>query len=181
MPYEHYFRCAACQKHVIYVTLEAVPVQPGATHGAALKGGAFPAVKKDAGVGDSCIGRLAYCSGFDKMGKPTCPPHPGTRELAPPPEPPANPDWTDFAGRVSAAWLAFVDSGYAPAKRGANNNREYKATPAVLGVLQSANGVVRIGGAVYVVSNSFTAGVSLHRPIPAAHQSGHMLSFIYHL
>jgi hypothetical protein len=179
--YKHYFRCAACRKHAVTFTEEATPWVPARTHGAALEAGASPAVKND-DSGEDCLGVLSYCSGVDPRTFARCGmQHGGSERFEPPEEPKDNPEWTDFVGRVAAAWAAFVESGYDPARRGANNNREYRAPGGVRQGLQRSGGVVSIGGAAYVVSNSRHADVSLHRPIPAAYQVGNIRSFIFHL
>jgi hypothetical protein len=164
---------------VVFITENQQPVQPGRTHGEALDNGAL-AMPKGSG-GDGCLGALTYCSGFNMATNSKCTLHTnGTDSFMVTPPATIDPAWADFAQRVSAAWGAFASSGYNLALRGANNFREYKAPPAVLQVLQGSGGVVSINGAVYTISNSLTAGVSLHRPIPDG-GSGYARSFIYHL
>lgn len=181
MASRHYFRCAGCGKHLTYVTEHEMAVQPGRTHEEALDNGAQPAAARDPGP-PGCMGLITYCSGFDIQSNRACvPAHRGTESIAVAQPPAADPNWNDFAGRVTAAWTAFVNSGYSPARRGANNFGEYHPPPSVLGVLQRSGGAVLINGATYIVSNSLTAGVSLHRTIPAAHQAGTIRSFIFHL
>jgi hypothetical protein len=141
----------------------------------------LPAVSSDPGPRD-CIGVLTYCSGFDiRRNAPCVPTHRGTLTFNPPPPPAHNQEWEDFAGRVSAAWTVFASSGYNLALRGANNHREYRAPSGVLAVLRNSGGAVVISGGLYSLATSFTADVSLHRTIPAAHQAGNIRSFIYHL
>jgi len=178
--HKHYFRCSACGKHVVSYTEESLPLQPGSTHGKALENGGSPAMSNDTGSA-GCLGALTYCSGVAATPPfaPCVPPHPGSVLLQPQPEPIADPNWTEFAQKVSNAWSAFVNSGYSPTLRGANNHREYTVKPSVRNRLQA--GVVMIGKGVYTVSSSLHADVSLHRPIPAAHQVGNIRSFIFHL
>lgn len=182
MAARHYFLCGACKKHVTYVTEFDAVDQPGRTHSEALTNGGVPAARRDVG-GEHCLGVLTYCSGVDVTNNMRpCGTHArGTEILHVRPVPTGNKDWVDFERRVSTAWNAFVASGYSLALRGVNNHREYRPTPAVHRVLQGGGGVVQIDGAVYVVSNSLTAGVSLHRSIPAAHRHGNAQSFIFHL
>jgi hypothetical protein len=113
--------------------------------------------------------------------KPCVPAHQGSALFEPAPEPKGDPVWQAFADRVNAAWDLFVANNYAPAFRGANNNREYRPPTGVSRHLQGSQGAVVIRGATYTISNSLTAGVSLHRTIPVTHQVGNMRSFIYHL
>lgn len=188
--YKHYYRCGLCGKHVTSLTEGNVPSPPALRHDEALEEGGRPAASGDP-LSTTCIGQLSFCSGAQLVDKANwqkpesyrncVPAHAGTVYFAPAPEPAPNPDWTDFAGRVGTAWAAFVAGGYAPALRGVNNNREYKAPAKVKQVLQGSGGAVTIGDAVYTISNSLHAGVSLHRPIPAAYQIGNMRSFIFHL
>jgi hypothetical protein len=182
MPFRHWFICSApsCRKHVVIVTENELPVQPGRTHGEALENGALPMPKGSTG-GEGCLGVLSYCSGYQMKENRACTLHShGTDNFMVPPPATVDPAWTDFAQRVNNAWQAFAASGYNVALRGANNYREYKAPPPVLGILQTSGGVVSINGAYYTISNSLTAGVSLHRPIPGG-GTGNIRSFIFHL
>ena len=180
MTWKHYFQCGSCGKHLNTITDYDAPWIPGRTHKEALEEGAFPAVTKDAG-GESCLGVMTYCSGYDVKNEKRCPSHSKGSEKAQVRNPPKNPEWNAFCDRVTAGWTAFVRSGYSASKRGVNNFREYKPSAKVMGVLQNAQGAVKIDGAVYTISNSKTSGASLHRTIPAAYQAGNMKSFIYHL
>ncbi len=181
MFYKHYFLCENCKKHIITVTEWDTPWIGASFHRDALKNGAIAAASNETG-GETCPGRVTYCSGYDvKAGRNCAPGHRGSQQIHIRPKPTGNADWEAFCGRVTAAWDAFVQSGYSSAARGANNHREYKPTPGVLRVLQGAQGAVNVNDAIYTISNSLTAGVSLHRSIPAQYQRGNMKSFIYHL
>ncbi len=174
--YEHYYRCAACQKHVKFRTEDSVPVQPGRTHGEALNNGAIKYAPNDP-PGTGCIGALSFCSGviIPSM-KPCGTGHQGgTVQIADPPPPPANPDWSDLVNRIQAAWQLYVNSGYAMVNRGPNHDRSYRPGNGVRMVLQGSGGVVTINGALYTVSNSLTSDASLKRNVPG------QATFIFHL
>jgi len=173
--FKHYFRCAGCGYHVIYCTEGAVPVQPGRTHGDALKNGAVSSTEHDASP-PGCIGVLSYCSGMDPKTLKPCPTaHPGTKQVSDPPPPTPNPDWNDFADRVQAAWVVYVNSGYDVASRGPNHDRAFHPGQGVQRVLQGSAGVLTIHGGLYTVSNSLTSDASLKRNVPG------QATFIYHL
>lgn len=180
--YKHYFRCAKCGGHVVTYTDGSAPWQPANTHGGAIEGGASPMHPRDT-AGSNCLGVLTYCAGSDPGNeyKPCAPPHRGSEPVPVAAETRADPDWDAFAAKVTAAWNAFVASGYSPGMRGANNFREYRAPSGVLARLRAARGAVAIGGATYTISNSLHADVSLHRAIPAARQAGNIRSFVFHL
>lgn len=184
--YKHFFVCRACGKHVFTLSDDDVPVSPGLTHEEALANGT--AFGNGASQAPSCggLGAMQYCPGFlygSKDGSVTScgVQHKGTeKQFVPVPQgTPA--EWTTFCEKVSAAWAAFVNSGYSPAMRGANNNREYKTGDAVRSVLQGSGGTVTINGAAYAISNSETAGASLKRAIPENKVVGNIRSFIFHL
>lgn len=189
--YKHYFRCAACGKHLFTTSESDIPGSPGRTHGEALENATK--LFRDDPDDPSCggLGVIRYCSGSNPIpgqdwtnpssyAKCTSHTH-GTEEIAvhTPSAPPVA--WTDFATRVHAAWTAFVNSGYSPALRGANNHREYPTDAKVSSILRASGGVVSIHGGVYASSNSLHAGASLKRSIPPAYQVGNILSFIWHL
>jgi hypothetical protein len=181
MAFRHWFMCLAptCGKHIVFMTEESMPVQPGRTHGEALENGGQPMPANSGGTG--CLGALIYCAGYQPKTKKDCTIHKrGTEEFAPQPVVAVDPAWTDFATKVTNAWQAFQNSGWNLALRGANNYGEYRAPPGVKNILQRSGGVVVINGGTYTVSNSLTAGVSLHRQIPGG-GFGAVQSFIYHL
>lgn len=192
--YKHYFRCAACGKHIFITSESDIPGSPGRTHADALENGTKlfrddPDDPDDPSCGG--LGVMRYCSGTNLSSggdwkKPgdyvNCTAHTrGTEEIRvhTPSAPPV--EWTDFGTRVDNAWQAFVNSGYSPALRGVNNHREYRTDAKVSNILRASGGVVSINGGVYSVSTSLSAGVSLKRGIPPAHQQGNMVSFIWHL
>ena len=181
MPYRHWFMCGApnCGKHVVFMTENQLPVQPGRTHGEALDNGAQPMPANSGGAG--CLGLLRFCAGFDMRTNRNCTIHTrGTENFQPQPVQVVDPAWTDFTQRVHAAWTAFQNSNWNLALRGANNFGEYRATPSVRNILQASGGLVVIQGGTYTISNSLSAGVSLHRPIPGG-GFGNVQSFIFHL
>lgn len=183
MAWRHYFICLKCFKHLTYITENEMPVSPGRTHQQAIENGAVQ-FGKDNSIPESCsgFGEIIYCSGYNVKHNINCAPsHKGTEELVPYAPASAPPEWGDFCTRVENGWQTFVNGNYAPALRGVNNNREYRTPPAVKNILQSSGGTVKIGNATYSISNSLTAGVSLHRTIPQNHQVGNMKSFIFHL
>jgi hypothetical protein len=180
--YKHFFRCGYCGSHVVTFTEESIPVPPARLHGEALDSGALPAITKNT-AGTECPGVLSFCSGVRLDAKFTpCnnPQHKGTEQFQPQPEPKEDPEWNDFVQRVDAGWQNFVASGYSPALRGVNNHHEYRLPTAVSRRLQSAQGAIIIGGVTYTISNSLSAGASLHRKIPTAHQIGNIRSYIFH-
>jgi len=128
------------------------------------------------------MGELIFCSGFNVKANKNCQPaHKGTESFLPAPTVVNSPEWLDFVARVSGAWGNFAASGYNVAQRGANHHREYRVPPSVQQRLQASGGVINIIGATYTVANSLTAGVSLHRAIPPAHQTATVRSFIFHM
>ena len=178
---------------MITISESELPVSVGLTHQEALENGAKLVTSDPDKLECGGIGRVSYCSGTQlapgKAGDwqkaesyKTChPSHKGTEAIQVHSPSAAPAEWVSFALRVDAAWNAFVASGYSPKLRGVNNFREYKVTAKVSEILRSSRGAVMINGAPYVVAESSSAGVSLKRPIPAAHQAGNMLSFIFHL
>jgi hypothetical protein len=183
MAWKHSFRCLKCGKHLTFLTEYEMPVQPGRTHGEALDNGAVHTVGNNT-IPDNCsgFGLIVYCSGYDIQNNRDCVPgHKGSYEVVVSAPSAAPPEWGDFCTRVQNGWQNFVNSNYSPALRGVNNFREYHVPPSVSNILRSSGGMVRIGEAVYTVSDSRIAGVSLHRTIPAVHQVGNMKSYIFHL
>ena len=181
MPYRHWFMCVApnCRKHVVFMTESELVAQPGRTHGEALENGAQPMPANSGGTG--CLGLLQPCAGFDMKTNKSCTIHTrGTDTINPQPVQSTDPAWTDFTTRVHNAWSAFQNSNWNLQLRGANNFGEYRAPPAVRNVHQASGGLVVINGGTYTISNSLTAGVSLHRQIPGG-GFGNVQSFIYHL
>lgn len=186
MAFEHYFICIACQQHIKTVTEESAPFQPGLTHNQAASNGALSTIRSSRSSkpidATSCLGQIVYCSGFNvKANKKCVPAHKGTVELKTAPKPKPDPDWEKFTDKVSQAWESFVESGYNLAKRGVNNKKEYKLSQKVRSRLSNAGGTLNIAGGTYTVSESTTAGVSLHRAIPNKHTNGYIKSFIFHL
>ncbi len=90
-------------------------------------------------------------------------------------------EWADFTARVSAGWTAFSNSNWAPALRGVNNNRQYRAPDSVKARLRRSGGSIMINGAIYTISHSNTAGVSLHRSLPTNVRRIGFESYIFHL
>jgi len=174
MYYKHYFQCGKCKGHVVELTDSEMAIPPGRTHSEALENGGEPMIKNT--VVPLCLGVLTYCAGFDKFGQKCGGNHPkGTDIFNDPPSPPPNPDWTEFANRVHAAWQLYVNSGYNIANRGPNHDRAHRTAAGVSLVLQRSGGMVSIQGGLYKSSISRTTDASLQR-----NAGGHAV-FIYHL
>jgi len=123
-----------------------------------------------------CLGVITYCAGFTKLGQPCGGNHhKGTEIFSDPPAPTPNPDWTEFADRVHAAWQTYVDSGYSILHRGPNHDRAHRTAPGVSRVLQGSGGMVSIHGGLYRTAISLTTDASLKR------NAGSHAVFIYHL
>jgi hypothetical protein len=89
-------------------------------------------------------------------------------------------DWSDFLADVSKRWKFFTANG---GNRGTTGDQAILARKNVKNKIAVINGF-SAGGATWTKSNSDSAGMSFHTPLPQKYLDAtrpHMKSFIYHL